>query len=85
MQTVRTTIRLRKDLIDQSKMIAFKKGIPLQEVINDTLALGFGHVSNLDGAREAMKRIDAFRESLVKKNIQIDVKKLLAQNKRDQK
>lgn len=81
--TIRTTIRLRKDLIDQSRMIALKKGASLQEIINDTLALGFKHVSDLNSVQEAMKRIDAFRQSLTLKDI--DLKKLLAENKKDQR
>jgi hypothetical protein len=81
--TVRTTIRIRKDLLDQSKLIALKKGVSLQEIINDTLAMGFGHISDLNTVEEAMERIDAFRESQVGKKI--DLKKLLAESKKDQR
>jgi hypothetical protein len=81
MQTVRTTIRIRKDLLDQSRLIALKKGTSLQDVINDTLARGIGHVSDLTSVQEAMKRIDAFRESQAGKRI--DVKKLLSENRKD--
>ncbi len=65
--TVRTTIRIRKDILDQSKLIAFKKGTSVQEIINSTLALGLGKVSDLDSNKEAMNKIDRFRVSLSNK------------------
>lgn len=64
MQTVRTTIRIRKDLLDQSRLLALRRDTSLQEVINDTLAQGFGHITDLDNHKQAMGRIDQFRESL---------------------
>lgn len=83
MQTVRTTIRIRKDLYDQSRLLAFKKGSSFQEVINDTLALGFGKISDLKSTEEAMKEIDAFRESLSGSNIRAE--DLVELSKRDRK
>ena len=80
---VRTTIRIRKDLLDQSKHIALKRGTSIQEVINNTLAIGFGHVTDLNTTHESIKRIDAFRKSLRGKNI--NVNELLRLNKADQK
>lgn len=81
--TVRTTIRIRKDLLDQSKAIAHSKNTTLQDVINDTLAVGFKHVTDLNSSKEAMSQIDRFRKKLDSK--QIDLKRLLDTNKRNLK
>lgn len=82
--TVRTTIRIRKDLLDQSRILAFKRGTSLQEVINDILLKGFdNHITDFDLHQEAMKNIDRFRESL--KGRKINVKKILEISKRDLK
>lgn len=81
MQTVRTTIRIRKDLLDQSKMLALRRETSLQEVINDTLARGFGHISDLNTHKQAMARIDRFRESY--KGRRFNVKKLVEDNKKE--
>jgi hypothetical protein len=81
--TVRTTIRLRKDLFDQSRLVAFEQGSSLQDVINHALELGFSRITDLNSPKEAMKKIDSFRESLSGKKINIE--ELLEQNKKDQK
>lgn len=81
--TIRTTVRLRKDLIDYSRLQAFNRGISLQEVINETLALGIGHISDLDTRKKAMACIDRFRNSL--KGKKIDVSKILQKSKKDLK
>ena len=78
---VRTTMRIRKDLLDQSRLLALRRGTSLQEVINDTLAQGFGHVSDLNIHEQAMARIDKLRESL--RGRKIDVKKLVEENKKE--
>ena len=83
MQTVRTTIRIRKDLFDQSRMLALRRDTSLQQVINDTLAQGFGHITDFDVHKEAMARIDKFRENL--RGRKIDVQKILASSKKDLK
>lgn len=83
MQTVRTTIRIRKDLLDQSRLLALRHDTSLQQVINDTLAQGFGHITDFDIHREAMARIDQFRESL--KGKKIDIKKILRESRKDLK
>ena len=83
MNTVRTTIRIRKDLLDQSKRLALERGTSLQEVVNDTLAQGFGHVTDFDHHKIAMKRIIAFRERMRGKKV--NVQELLEQSKRDQR
>lgn len=80
---MRTTIRIRKDLVDQSKMIALKKGVSLQDVINDTLAVGFKHVTDLNTASRLMGQIDSFRQSMSGKNVSLE--KLLDLSKKDQK
>ena len=81
--TVRTTLRIRKDLLDQSRIIAFNKGESLQDVINETLALGYKHITDLNKAQESMKQIDDFRQGMLKKNI--DLKSLIEESKSEQK
>jgi len=66
---VRTTIRIRKDLLDQSRLVAIQENTSVQNVINNTLARGFGRISDLDKRRIIMKRIDNFRKSISGKNI----------------
>lgn len=70
-------------MIDQLRLLAFNRDISLQDVINETLALGFGHISDLDIQRDAMARIDKFRESL--KGKKIDLQKILQESKKDLK
>lgn len=72
MQTIRTTIRIRKDLLDQFRYLALKKGTSLQEIINNTLALGSGKVSDLESTKEAMMKIDKLRLSLSDKKIDLE-------------
>ncbi|OGD87296.1 hypothetical protein A2164_04035 [Candidatus Curtissbacteria bacterium RBG_13_35_7] len=79
--TVRTTIRIRKDLLDLSRQYAIKRSTSLQNAINYTLAAGFGHVSDLDSRRQAMSKIDKFRKSFDGKKV--DLKKLLKSSKKD--
>ncbi len=81
--TVRTTLRIREDLLNQSRLLALKKGTSLQEIINYTLSLGFGHISDLNTHEEAMEEIDRFRESL--KGRKINVQKILEESKKDLK
>lgn len=81
--TIRTTVRIRKDLLDQSKLLALKEGTSLQEVINNALALGFGKISDIKSDKIAMEQIDKFRSNLSSKNINLE--KLLGQSKLDQK
>lgn len=83
MQTTRTTIRIRTDLIDRFRMLALQKGTSLQDVINTTLALGLGKVSDLDSDANAMAKIDTFRLSLGDKKISL--KDLFRESKSDLK
>lgn len=69
---VRTTVRIRKDLFDQSRILAIKKGTSLQEIINNTLALGLGKVSDLESTKKAMTKIDELRMSLSDKKISLE-------------
>lgn len=80
LDTVRTTIRIREDLLKQSRFLALEQGSSLQDVVNDLLAKGLGHISDLNRRKQAMKSIDQFRESLRGKKI--NVNKLLAENKK---
>ena len=70
--TIRTTVRIRKDLFDQSRLLALRKGTSLQEIINSTLALGLGKVSDLESNRKAMAKIDKFRMSLSDKKFNLE-------------
>lgn len=80
--TVRTTIRIRKDLLDQSRLLALKQGSSLQEVINDILLKGFDNqITDFDLHQQAMKNIDRFRESF--KGKKINVNQLVAKNKKE--
>lgn len=78
---VRTTIRVRKDLLDQSRFLALRHGSTLQEEINNLLAQGLKNISDFNRHKEAMAGIDEFRESM--KGKKINVEKLLEQNKRE--
>ncbi len=84
--TVRTTIRIRKDLLDQSRLLALKQGTSLQEVINDILLKGYdNHITDFDIHKQAMANIDRFREDIRKrlKGKSINTKKLIEQNKKE--
>ncbi len=50
-----------------------------QDIINDTLAIGYKHVTDLNVVRESMDQIDNFRQRMAKKDI--SVSKLLKANK----
>ncbi len=81
--TVRTTILIRKDLLDQSRMLALQKGASLQDVINETLAHGYKHVTDLNVQKKAMAQIDHFRQKGSKQNV--DLNKLIKESKKDLK
>ena len=82
--TVRTTIRIRKDLLDQSRLLALTQGSSLQDVINEILIKGFdNHITDFDLHQQAMRNIDRFREGL--KGRKINLKKILEKDKRDLK
>lgn len=81
--TIRTTVRIRKDLFDKSRLLAIKQGATFQEIINKTLALGFGKVSDLEGPKKSMNKIDKLRSSLATKKI--DLQDLLYESKSDLK
>lgn len=81
MDTVRTTIRIRKDLLDQSKRLALERNTSLQQIVNDVLAKGFSEESYLKRREEAFATIESLRKSL--KGKYIDVNKLVEENKRE--
>jgi len=68
---VRTTIRIRKDLLDQSRSLAFERNTSLQEAINETLAQGLENVSDLNSRKKAMQSINQLRASLSGKDINL--------------
>jgi len=81
--TTRTTLIIITDLFDQFRFLALQKGTSLQDVINTTLALGLGKISDLDSDTKAMAKIDSFRLSLADKNISLEG--LLDESKADLK
>ena len=81
--TTRTTVRIRADLFDQFRLLALQKGTSLQDIINTTLALGLGKVSDLDSDKKAMAKINTLRTSLIDKNVSLE--DLLAERKSDLK
>lgn len=81
--TIRTTVRIKKDLFDQSRLLALKKETSLQEIINNTLALGLGKISDLESNTESMRKIDKLRISLSGKKINLE--DLLNKSKSDLK
>ena len=78
---VRTTIRIRKDLLDQSRSLAFERSTTLQETINDTLASGLKRVTDLNSQKKAVQSINRLRSSLNESNF--DLRELLANSKKD--
>lgn len=83
MQTsVRTTLRLRKDLFDQSRLLAVRTRSSLQAVINDKLALGL-RLSDTKTQHQAMAKIDRFRQSLA--SSRVNVKKIVKTSREELK
>ena len=82
--TIRTTIRIRKDLLNQSKKIALELNTSLQNVINHILAKGFHEITDLNRHKKAMDTIDSIRQSLSQRG-QIDTDALLNESKKDLK
>jgi hypothetical protein len=80
--TVRTTIRIDKDLLNQARLLALSKGVSLQSVINETLAIGYKHVSDMPMQKNALQTIDNFRHKIRTKHV--DVSQLLTESKSDQ-
>lgn len=81
--TVRTTIRIRKDLLDKSRQLAFNRRTSQQKVISDALSLGFSRMSDTETQKKAFARIDKFRENLKRIGIKVDVQKLIGENKEE--
>jgi len=79
--TVRTTIRIRKDLLDQSKFIALKQGTSLQQVINDSLTQGFQRISPAKSRREVMETIDQLRKDMLNKYGSVETGELIDEAK----
>lgn len=77
--TVRTTIRIRKDLLDQSRTLAREQDTTVQNIINDILVKGFSKITDLNKHKQAMNTIDAIREKL-SHNKTIDTKALVEEN-----
>lgn len=80
-QTTRTTIRIRKDLLNISRQYALKRGVSLQDTINAALAAGFQRISDLESRKQAMVKIDQFRESLGGKKL--NLQEILRASKKD--
>ena len=82
-QTTRTTIRIRKDLLNISREYALKRGVSLQDTVNAALAAGFQRISDLESRKQAMAKIDQFRKSLSGKKI--NLQEILQESKKDLK
>jgi len=82
-QTTRTTIRIRKDLLNISREYALKRGVSLQDTVNAALAAGFQRISDLESRKQAMAKIDQFRESLRSKKV--NLQEILQESKKDLK
>lgn len=79
--TVRTTIRIRKDLLDQSKLVALKRGTTLQKVINEALQVGMQRVGDVNSRKRIFAEIDKLRNGV--NMTSEEVQDLVAQNKRE--
>ena len=82
-QTTRTTIRIRKDLLNISREYALKRGVSLQDTVNAALAAGFQRISDLESRKQAMAKIDQFRESLRSKRV--NLQEILQESNKDLK
>ena len=80
--TVRTTIRIRKDLFEHSRRLAFERGTSLQDVVNIALERGFRNSSDVNRHIQAMCTIDTIREKLGRTR-SIDVQALVRANKKE--
>lgn len=67
--------------MDQSRLLAAKQGVSLQEIVNNVLAKGFGHISDIEIRQNILKKIEKFRKSLVNKKI--NVQSLVTQNRKE--
>lgn len=83
MQTIRTTIRINKDLYEQSKLAAFHQGISFQDVINNTLSKGFGTVEDLNGRKQIFDQIRLFQQKAIKAKLKAS--DVLKESKKDLK
>ena len=72
--TTRTTVRIRTELLDKSRLIALKQNTSIQDVINEALTVGFKHITNIKGTENSFRTIDKFRKNTANKKI--DLKKL---------
>ena len=61
--------------------MAIKRQTSVQEIINNTLAKGFGQISDIEVRRDTIKKIDRFRRSLANKKI--NVQSLVDQSKKE--
>jgi hypothetical protein len=80
--TIRTTLRIRKDLLDQSRRLALERGTHLQDVINDILARGFDEVTDLNRHQHAIAAIDSIRKELITEGA-IDTQLIVDENKKE--
>jgi hypothetical protein len=83
MQTVRTTISIRKDLLDHFKIMAINSGISMQKAINDALGEHLAELPDLERRKRAMTAIDKFQSLTYKKHGIIDVDALIQTNKKN--
>lgn len=69
METARTTLRIRKDLLKAAKRLALEKETSLQDVINNIMEKGMRTITNVKTRKRAFNAIDKFRKETEKYNI----------------
>jgi len=85
MNMVRTTLKVRKDILDRAKELSFRDDVPLYEVFNSVWDLGFRIKSDKEyRRRSAFKAIDEFRKHAAKHG-PFNTDELIRLNKLDQK
>lgn len=84
MNMIRTTIKIREDLLKKAKELSFRDDVPLYEVFNSVWDLGFRIRSDKDYRKNAFKAIEAFRKHAAKRG-SFNTAELIRLNKLDQK
>ena len=82
--TVRTTIRIRKDLMELARKAARENSTNLQKVVNDTLARGFTYAPDLNKRKKLMSELDVLRAKIKRKYGNINTEELINKNKKEQ-
>ena len=84
MNMTRTTIKVRRDLLRQAKEFSFSRDLPLYQVVNDALDLGFKSLNDKSYRRRLFKKIDEFKR-YAEKHISMTAEEAYLLSKRDLK